>query len=185
MPRRLCTGQSCNSILLIKICLYRTNWCPALFLFDSSSRRLSPIVLNFRFYFLFYFICFLGLHLQYVDVPRLGGRIGATAAGHSDSHSNARSELCLWPTPWLTAMLDCWPTKRGQGIEPTSSWILVRLISAVIQGEIPNFRYFKKFYWSIVDLQCHISFRCTEKWISYSYTYIHSFFSYRFLQNIE
>ena len=30
--------------------------------------------------------------------------------------------------------------------------------------------------WIIVDLQCHVSFRCTAKWVSYTYTYIHSFF---------
>ena len=34
------------------------------------------------------------------------GRIGDTAAGHSHSHSNAGSDLCLWPTPQLTAMPD-------------------------------------------------------------------------------
>ena len=33
----------------------------------------------------------------------------------------------------------------------------------------------KFFYWSVVDLQCCVSFRCTAKWISYTYTYIHSF----------
>ena len=31
------------------------------------------------------------------------------------------------------------------------------------------------FYWSIVDLPCCVSFRCTAKWISYTYRYIHSF----------
>ena len=48
------------------------------------------------------------------------GRIGATAAGlrHSHSHSSARSELRLRPTPQLTAMLDPWPTERGQGSNP-------------------------------------------------------------------
>ena len=30
----------------------------------------------------------------------------------------------------------------------------------------------KKFCWSIVDLQCCVSFRGTAKWISYTYTYI-------------
>ena len=33
----------------------------------------------------------------------------------------------------------------------------------------------KKFYWSRVDLQCNVSFRYTAKWISYMYTYTHSF----------
>ena len=31
--------------------------------------------------------------------------------------------------------------------------------------------FLKKFYYSIVDLQC-VNFRCTTKWISYTYTYI-------------
>ena len=46
------------------------------------------------------------------------------------------------------------------------------------------------FYWSVVDLQCCVSFRWKAKWISYAYTYIHPFFfkvsfPYRPLQNIE
>ena len=32
------------------------------------------------------------------------------------------------------------------------------------------FLYF--LYWSAFDLQCCVSFRCTAKWISYTYTYI-------------
>ena len=39
----------------------------------------------------------------------------------------------------------------------------------------PRYYFFKNFYWSIVDLQCCIGFRCTAKWISYTYIYIHSF----------
>ena len=33
---------------------------------------------------------------------------------------------------------------------------------------------FFHFYWSTIDLQCLVSFRCTAKWICYTYTYIHS-----------
>ena len=36
--------------------------------------------------------------------------------------------------------------------------------------------FFKiKFYWSIVDLQCWVSFCYTAQWISYTFTYIYSF----------
>ena len=34
------------------------------------------------------------------------GQIGAVAASLHQSHSNAKSELCLQPTPKLTATLD-------------------------------------------------------------------------------
>jgi len=37
--------------------------------------------------------------------------------------------------------------------------------------------YFLNFYWSTIDLQC-VSFKCTEKWNVYTYTYIHSFLDY-------
>ena len=42
------------------------------------------------------------------------GLIGAVAAGLRQSHSNARSELCLWPTPQHEAT----PTGQGQGSNP-------------------------------------------------------------------
>ena len=46
---------------------------------------------------------FLGLHLQHMDVPRLGVE---SAANLRHSHSNAGSKLSLRPTPQLTATLD-------------------------------------------------------------------------------
>ena len=44
------------------------------------------------------------------------GHIGAAAAGLRHSHSNARSEPCLWPVPQLMAMLDPLPTEQGRGL---------------------------------------------------------------------
>ena len=43
----------------------------------------------------FYFLFYLGLLLQHIEIPRLGDLIRATAAGLCHSHSNARSELHL------------------------------------------------------------------------------------------
>ena len=50
--------------------------------------------------------CFLQPHLKHMEVARARGRTGAAAAGLRHSHSNARSEWCLWPTPQLMAMPD-------------------------------------------------------------------------------
>ena len=44
--------------------------------------------------------------------------IGAVAAGLHHSHSNARSEPSLPPTPQLTATPDPQPTEGGQGLNP-------------------------------------------------------------------
>ena len=38
------------------------------------------------------FFVFLGLHLRHMEVPRLGVRIGAIAAGLHHSHSNTGSQ---------------------------------------------------------------------------------------------
>ena len=54
--------------------------------------------------------------------------IRATATGLYHSHSDVGSELCLWPTPQLKAMLD--PHWARPGFKPATSCILVRFISA-------------------------------------------------------
>ena len=50
----------------------------------------------------------------------------------------------------------------------------VRVKKKIIQNNI------YLFFWNIVDLQWSVSFWCTAKWFSYTFTYIHSF-SYSFL----
>ena len=59
------------------------------------------------------------------------GWIRATAAGHS--HSHPRSKLHLQPMPQLTRSL----THRARpGIKPTTSWLLVRFITAKPRQEL-------------------------------------------------
>ena len=62
------------------------------------------------------------------------GRIGATATGLCHSHSNTRSELSLQPTPQL--MVRSLTHLARPGIEPVSSWKLVRFVSAELQQEL-------------------------------------------------
>ena len=61
-------------------------------------------------------------------------------------------------------------------VDPHFLWLLLWYFS----GIFPNNSYtyltvFKKLYWSRVDLQCWVSFCHTARWISYTYTYMHSF----------
>ena len=64
------------------------------------------------------------------------GWIGAEAAGLHDNHSNSKSKQCLQPTPQLTAIQDLLTHWAGPGIEPTSSWTLVRFITTEPRWEL-------------------------------------------------
>ena len=55
------------------------------------------------FLFCFVFCFFRATPAAYEGFQEAGGLIGATADSLCHSHSNARSELCLKPTPQLTA----------------------------------------------------------------------------------
>ena len=73
-----------------------------------------------------------------MEVPRLWGQIGATAAGLYHSHSNARSKLHLQPYTIAPGNTGSLTHRERPGIEPTSSWILVGFILAEPQWELPQ-----------------------------------------------
>ena len=73
------------------------------------------------------------------------GLIGATAAGLNHSHSNARSNENLRPTPQPTSHGNTGSlTHRARpGIEPTTPWFLVGFISAAPRQELHFFSFAK------------------------------------------
>ena len=91
-----------------------------------------------------FFSVFLGLHPGHMEVPRPGVEFGASATSLHHSHSNARSELLLQPTPQLTVTLD--PHWVRPGIEPASSWLLVKFVTTEPQWEF-LFRYLRELVW--------------------------------------
>ena len=64
------------------------------------------------------------------------GRIRTTAASLHHSHSNSGSKPCLWPIPQFMAMPDHLTYWVRPGIEPTSSWMLIRFVSTAPQWEL-------------------------------------------------
>ena len=68
------------------------------------------------------------------------GWIRAVAAGLPHNHSNTRSELHLRPTLQLTAMPDPLTHRARPGMEPVTSWMLVVLVSAEPQQELPKYK---------------------------------------------
>ena len=54
----------------------------------------------------FFFFFFLQLHMRNYRSSQARGQIGARAAGLHHSHSNARTELRLWPSLQLAATRD-------------------------------------------------------------------------------
>ena len=68
---------------------------------------------NIFYLFIFIFI-FWGAAPMAYGTSQAKGWTGAVALGLHHSHSNARSEPCLRPTPQLTAMPDPQRTEQGQ-----------------------------------------------------------------------
>ena len=78
---------------------------------------IKKIFFNYFFFFFFVLCPFRASPAAYGG-SQARGLIGAVAAGLHHSHSNARSEPHLGPTPQLTATRDPQPIERGQGSNP-------------------------------------------------------------------
>ena len=89
---------------LLVICIPSLERC----LFICSVQFLITFLLlswMSSFFVLFLFLFFRATHVAHGG-SQARGRIGAGAPSLRHSHSKARSELHLWPTPQLTAMPD-------------------------------------------------------------------------------
>ena len=96
-----------------------------------SIQALCPRLLVFVFVF-----CIFKATCVSYGSSQASGQIRAIAAGLFHSHSNARSELHLRPTPQLAATLDPQTTEWGQGLNPHPQWILVEFITAEPQWKL-------------------------------------------------
>ena len=81
------------------------------------------------------------------------GPIEAVATGQRQSHSNVGSEPCLQTTPQLTATLDPLTHWARPGIQPATSWFLVRFVNHCTTSGTPIFlRLFVRWEGSAVRL---------------------------------
>ena len=81
----------------------------------KKKKKKESIATDFCVLFFLSFVLFFRATLAACGGSKARGLIGAVAACLCQSHSNARSEQCLRPTPQLTAMLDPYPTEQAQG----------------------------------------------------------------------
>ena len=93
----------------------------------------------------FYFICLFCLFRaapRHMEVPRLWGWIGAVATGLHHSHSNTRSKPRLRTYTIARGNVRSLIHWVRLGIEPASSWVLVRFVSTQPRQEL-LLQYFK------------------------------------------
>ena len=107
----------------------------------ENCALLGSLTYNIYFLFSFFFSCFLGLYLWHMEVPRLGAELELQLPAGPQPQQHG-----IWAAPatYTTALsttgsLTHWPK---QGIESSSSQILVGLISTEPQWKLPIFFFF-------------------------------------------
>ena len=103
-------------------------FCFVLFYFILFYFLLFILFSFIYFIFLFYFLLFRAAPRTYGS-SQARGQIGTVATGLHHIHSNTSSEPCLQP-PIAHGHAGSLTHRARPGIEPASSWILVRLFSA-------------------------------------------------------
>ena len=88
-------------------------WCYNIIMSSASFVCVSEEIIVF-FCSLFFSFIFRAALMTYGS-SRARGQIRAAAGGLHHNHSHTGYELCLWPTPQLSAMLDPQRTEQGQG----------------------------------------------------------------------
>ena len=121
----LCKENRCRSgflCLSLSIVVSSNQWCGRIERKPCQHNDFSCLVLwgRKRLGYSFYLFIYLGLHLQHMEVSRLGVKSELQLPVYPTGHSNARS-LTYW---------------GRSGIEPTSSWILVGFLSTKPQREL-------------------------------------------------
>ena len=101
--------------------------------------------LSWPFLFFFNFFLFRATPSAYGG-SQARSLIGATAAGLCQSHSNTGSERCLWLNTTAHGNAGSLTHWAEPGIEPTTSWLLVKFVSAAPWWELPEL--------SIVSCRC-------------------------------
>ena len=99
-------------------------------------------------------------------------------------------DSCRNTLPSIMRIFTGW-MKEGRTHRPCSCRVFSVLLISVCGFDMHCFfcLFFSFLNWSIADLQCHVSLRCTAKLFSFTYTYIYLHFQilfpYRLLQIIE
>ena len=101
--------------------------------------KLSGTTLNHTWWQ--FFVCFLEPNPQHKEVPRLGVEYELQLPAYTTATATSDlSRVCdLHHSSGQHRILN--PLSRRPGIEPTSSWILVRFVSTEPQGEILRWQF--------------------------------------------